>query len=79
MNGQVSFSATWILGREIVNVAPDQLQPDVAALYSKMGRLSIAPAKLVRAMLCQAFYSIRIEETFGWIKTIAGQDKTVLT
>lgn len=47
--------------REIVNAALEQLQPDFAALYSKMGRPSIAPEKLLRAMLCQAFYSIRSE------------------
>ena len=32
---------------------------DFAALYSAMGRPSIAPEKLLRAMLLQAFYSIR--------------------
>lgn len=47
--------------RAIVNAALEQLQPDFAALYSKMGRPSIAPEKLLRAMLCQAFYSIRSE------------------
>ena len=47
--------------REIVNTALEQLQPDFAVLYSKMGRPSIAPEKLLRAMLCQAFYSIRSE------------------
>ncbi len=50
--------------REIVNAALEQLQPDFAALYSKMGRPSIAPEKLLRAMLCQAFYSIRSERQF---------------
>jgi transposase len=44
-----------------VNTALEQLQPDFAVLYSKMGRPSIAPEKLLRAMLCQAFYSIRSE------------------
>jgi len=47
--------------RKIVNTALEQLQPDFASLYSKMGRPSIAPEKLLRAMLCQAFYSIRSE------------------
>jgi len=47
--------------REIVNTALEQLQPDFAVLYSPMGRPSIAPEKLLRAMLCQAFYSIRSE------------------
>ena len=37
------------------------LSGDFAALYSGMGRPSIAPEKLLRAMLLQAFYSIRSE------------------
>ena len=32
-----------------------------AALYSKIGRPSIPPEQLLRAMLLQAFYSIRSE------------------
>lgn len=47
--------------REIVNEALGTLQPDFAALYSPIGRPSIAPEKLLRAMLCQALYSIRSE------------------
>ena len=34
---------------------------DFAALYAPIGRPSIAPEKLLRAMLLQAFYSIRSE------------------
>jgi transposase len=37
------------------------LSRDFAALYSGMGRPSIAPEKLLRAMLLQAFYSVRSE------------------
>jgi transposase len=33
----------------------------IAALYSPIGRPSIPPEKLLRAMLLQAFYSIRSE------------------
>jgi len=33
----------------------------LAALYAPVGRPSIAPEKLLRAMLLQAFYSIRSE------------------
>jgi len=47
--------------REIVNTALSALSSDFAALYSSMGRPSIAPEKLLRAMLLQAFYSIRSE------------------
>jgi transposase len=45
--------------RGLVNEALGAM--DVAALYSAMGRPSIAPEKLLRAMLLQAFYSIRSE------------------
>lgn len=47
--------------REIVNAALTSLAPDFAALYSPIGRPSIPPEKLLRAMLLQAFYSIRSE------------------
>ena len=47
--------------RSIVNEALAALSGDFAALYSPMGRPSIAPEKLLRAMLLQAFYSIRSE------------------
>jgi transposase len=48
--------------REIVNEALVALERDFAALYApRMGRPSIAPEKLLRAMLLQAFYSIRSE------------------
>jgi transposase len=45
--------------RAIVNEALAALEPDFAALYAPIGRPSIPPEKLLRAMLCQAFYSIR--------------------
>jgi len=47
--------------REIVNAALAALEPEFAALYAPLGRPSIAPEKLLRAMLLQAFYSIRSE------------------
>ena len=47
--------------RSIVNEALAALERDFAALYSSMGRPSIPPEKLLRAMLLQAFYSIRSE------------------
>jgi transposase len=47
--------------RMIVNEALAGLAGDFSALYSRMGRPSIAPEKLLRAMLLQAFYSIRSE------------------
>lgn len=47
--------------REIVNAVLSSLAGDFAALYAPLGRPSIAPEKLLRAMLLQAFYSIRSE------------------
>jgi transposase len=47
--------------RTIVNDAVARLAGDFSALYSRLGRPSIPPEKLLRAMLLQAFYSIRSE------------------
>jgi transposase len=48
--------------RRFTEVALEALSPEFAALYSaRMGRPSIAPEMLLRAMLLQAFYSIRSE------------------
>lgn len=47
--------------REIVNDALARLDADFAAIYTTFGRPSIAPEKLLRALLLQAFYSIRSE------------------
>src|SRR5437762_2933309 len=47
--------------RTIVNEALVALEADFAGLYSPLGRPSIPPEKLLRAMLLQAFYSIRSE------------------
>lgn len=45
----------------IVNAALRDLQGEFARLYSLIGRPSIPPEQLLRAMLLQAFYSIRSE------------------
>src|SRR3954470_20862498 len=47
--------------REIVNAALTDLSRAFTALYADFGRPSIAPEKLLRAMLLQAFYGIRSE------------------
>ena len=47
--------------RKIANAALAALSGDFAALYSGMGRPSVPPEKLLRAMLLQAFYSLRSE------------------
>ena len=47
--------------RLIVSEALSALERDFAALYSPIGRPSIPPEKLLRALLLQAFYSLRSE------------------
>ncbi len=44
-----------------MNEAPAALEREFAELYGQTGRRSIAPEKLLRATLLQAFYSIRSE------------------
>ena len=48
--------------RGLVNDALVALEQEFAALYAPIGRPSIPPEKLLRAMLLQAFYSIRSEQ-----------------
>jgi transposase len=47
--------------RELANEALSELSRDFAALYAPLGRPSIAPEKLLRALLLQAFYTLRSE------------------
>ena len=48
--------------RQLANAALADLRGDFAALYpARLGRPSIAPERLLRAMLLQAFYGIRSE------------------
>src|SRR3954462_11777946 len=47
--------------RPLVNAALARLSPEFARLYALTGRASIAPEKLLRALLLQAFYSVRSE------------------
>ena len=47
--------------REIANAALAALSGDFGPLYSPIGRSSIPPERLMRALLLQAFYSIRSE------------------
>jgi transposase len=47
--------------RAIVNEALAALEGAFAPLYAQVGRPSIPPEKLLRAMLLQAFYSVRSE------------------
>src|SRR5918995_4042683 len=45
----------------LVDAALSDLSADFAALYAPLGRPSIPPEKLLRALLLQAFYSVRSE------------------
>jgi transposase len=47
--------------RPLVKAALARLSSDFARLYASTGRSSIAPEKLLRALLRQAFYSVRSE------------------
>ncbi|MCM3421355.1 transposase, partial [Sphingopyxis alaskensis] len=47
--------------RAIVDEVLEVLSADFEGMYAKTGRPSIAPGKLLRALLLQAFYSIRSE------------------
>jgi transposase len=47
--------------RRLVDGALGALSGDFAKLYAKLGRPSIPPEKLLRALLLQAFYSVRSE------------------
>jgi transposase len=47
--------------RQIVDEALAALSPEFEKLYAKFGRPSIPPERLLRALLLQAFYSVRSE------------------
>jgi transposase len=47
--------------RSLTDTALQAMSPQFARLYSSMGRPSIAPEKLLRTLLLQAFYSVRSE------------------
>jgi transposase len=47
--------------RDLVNAALAELDKDFAGLYAPLGRPSIAPEKLIRAMMLQMLYSVRSE------------------
>ena len=47
--------------RAVVDEALEALSGEFDGLYAPVGRPSIAPEKLLRALLLQAFYSVRSE------------------
>src|SRR3978361_1860011 len=47
--------------RPLVNAALERLSPEFDQIYSLTGRPSIPPEQLLRALLLQAFFTIRSE------------------
>src|SRR6266566_1865806 len=47
--------------RKLSDAVFAELSPQFAKLYARMGRPSIAPEKLLRALLLQVLYSVRSE------------------
>ncbi|HEY6338202.1 MAG TPA: transposase, partial [Candidatus Sulfotelmatobacter sp.] len=47
--------------REVTDRVLDELSDVFGEMYSKMGRPSIAPEKILRALLLQVLYTIRSE------------------
>ena len=47
--------------RPLVNAALERLSPQFDTIYAPGGRDSIAPEKLLRALLLQALFSVRSE------------------
>src|SRR3972149_4655768 len=47
--------------REMVDTVLKEMSPRFARLYAQVGRPSIAPERLLRALLLQIFYSVRSE------------------
>jgi transposase len=47
--------------RKLVDAVLQEMSPRFARLYAKNGRPSIAPERLLRALLLQVFYSVRSE------------------
>src|SRR5215472_10187589 len=47
--------------RKLVDAVLEEMSPRFARLYAKVGRPSIAPERLLRALLLQVFYSVRSE------------------
>ena len=65
------------------------LSPEFEQLYAKFGRPPIPPERLLRALLLQAFYSVRSEPQlmeqldynllFRWFVGLSLDDETVFT
>lgn len=80
MRGRTERQATMLLGvstedfipadhpirriRELTDLVLDRLSPQLAAMYSTIGRPSVPPEHLIKSTLLMAFYSIRSERQF---------------
>jgi len=60
--------------RVMTDEALRELQPRFNKLYAKTGRPSIAPEKLLRALLLQALYSVRSERLLRFYWLAQGKD-----
>src|SRR3984885_15972091 len=84
VEGRVDKAPPLRMLRLVVNEALAGLSGDLSALYARLGRPSIPPEKLLRAMLLQAFYSIRSERRlmerlkfdllFRWVVGLGSDD-----
>ena len=61
--------------RQIVDNALAALSPEFEKLYAQLGRPSIPPERLLRALLLQAFYSVRseLQLIFPWHRRTGSQ------
>ncbi len=64
--------------RPLVNAALARLSPNFEGLYAPTGRASIAPEKLLRALLLQAFYTVRSErqDLVAWVSSLGTSNPT---
>ena len=66
--------------RQITDRILKEMSGVFARMYARLGRPSIPPEKLLRALLLQILYSLRsermlVEEIFGRMKTVGGMRK----
>ena len=47
--------------RALVDKILERLEPDFSAMYARIGRPSIPPERLLRALMIQVLYSVRSE------------------
>jgi transposase len=53
--------------RRMVDALLQDLSPELAKLYAEVGRPSIAPERLLRALLLQIFYSVRALQVIPYV------------